>query len=81
MGSADEIAGWVNALPTLGQSGVALAIQSSPEYRTEVVTAYYNNLLRRLPDASGLNSWVFSNLDLKGVRIGFEGGPEFFTNG
>jgi hypothetical protein len=68
-------------LPSLGQSGVAQDIQSSSEYRTDVVTTYYSNLLHRLPDAAGLDGWVFSDLDLMAVRIGFEGSPEFFTDG
>ena len=79
-GSVDEIAGWVNALPVLGSIGVAQAIQTSPEYRTEATTAYYKNLLGRSPDAAGLNSWVFSNLDLLAVHIGFEGSPEFYND-
>ena len=80
MGSADEIAEWVNVLPMLGPSGVAQNIQSSSEYRTDVVTTYYNDLLSRPPDAAGLSGWVFSNLDLRTVRVGFEGSLEYYND-
>ena len=76
-----EAAGWLNALPQLGRGGVALAIEGSAEYRTDVVVDYYETLLHRLPDAAGVSGWIFSNLDLSTVRVGIESGREFLANG
>jgi hypothetical protein len=84
--SANEVAGWVNALPQLGLVGVALQLLQSSEYRSDVVTGYYNLLLHRQAgvygDPGGLAGWVFqSHQDLNTIRIGFEGSAEFFING
>ena len=81
MAGPGEAAGWVNALPQLGRAGVALAIEGSVEYRTDVVEGYYANLLHRPADTAGLDGWVFSDLDLSGIRVGIESSPEFFANG
>jgi hypothetical protein len=85
-GSASEITGWVNNIPMVGLIGVALQIQQTGEYRTIVVSGYYNVLLHRPPDVygdmGGLNAWVFmSNQDLYTIRTAFEGTSEFFANG
>jgi hypothetical protein len=80
-GSTSEVATWVNALPSLGRQGVALGILKTPEFRTYQFEGYYNALLHRPDDPQFLSEWVMSNLDIGAVRIGFESGPEFFTNG
>jgi hypothetical protein len=59
---------------------VALAMLHGQEFRTYQFEGYYNALLHRPNDLAGLNGWVMSNLDMHSVRIGFEGGPEFFAN-
>jgi len=46
---AVDAAGWVNALPALGQSGVALAFLTGQEFRTDQFEGYYNALLHRSP--------------------------------
>jgi uncharacterized repeat protein (TIGR01451 family) len=79
--SANELAAWVNALPSLGQQGVAQALLQSQEFRTDQFEGYYNALLHRPADPTGLNAWVLSNLDMRSVRIDFEVEPEFFANG
>ena len=66
-GSDADVAGWINALPTLGQSGVAMRILSSTEFRTDQFEGYYNALWHRPDDQPGLSDWVFSNLDMKSV--------------
>jgi hypothetical protein len=76
-----EVGDWVNALPQMGRQGVALAMLHGQEFRTYQFEGYYNALLHRPNDSAGLNGWVMSNLDMHSVRIGFEGGPEFFANG
>ena len=76
-----EVTGWANTLPQLGRQGVALGFLKSQEFRTNQFEGYYNALLRRSDDPTGLTNWVMSPSDMGTVRIGFESSPEFFTNG
>jgi hypothetical protein len=79
---AGEVAGWLSAVSVgLTRQEVALGFLQSQEFRTDQFEGYYNALLRRPDDPVGLNSWVMSNLDMRTVRIGFESGAEFYTNG
>jgi hypothetical protein len=78
---SSEVAGWINALAGLGRQGVPLSFLQSQEFRANQFEGYYNVLLHRPDDTMGLNGWVFSSLDISSVRIGFESGLEFFTNG
>jgi hypothetical protein len=80
-GSAAEVAYWVNQLPQLGRLGVAQGFLGAAEFRMDQFEGYYNALLHRPDDQGGLDYWVFSDLDLSAVRLGFEASPEFFTNG
>jgi hypothetical protein len=80
-GSSSEIDAWVNLLPTLGAGGVAHAILTSGEFRTYLVEAYYEVLLHRPGDATNRNTWVTSGMDATSIRVAFESGPEFFSNG
>jgi hypothetical protein len=80
-GGTAEVAGWVGALPQLGESGVAVNIVESQECRTDLVEGYYNGLLHRPADLTGLQNWVFSGEDALTIRIGIEASAEFFTNG
>jgi hypothetical protein len=77
---APELAGWIQALPTLGRNGLALGLLTSQEYRNLVVTGDYADLLHR-PADMGLTGWVLSGLDLGAVRRGFESSAEFFAHG
>jgi hypothetical protein len=79
--SSDELTAQVSNLGAMGQQGLALMVLQSQEYRGDVVGSDYVNLLHRAGDPTGVNSWVFSNLDLGSVRLGFEASPEFFANG
>jgi hypothetical protein len=74
-------AGWVAALPQLGRQGVAMAFLQTQEFRSNQFEGYYNALLHRPDDPTGLNTWAMSNLDMNSVRIGFESTAEFFANG
>jgi hypothetical protein len=76
-----EVDSWVNALATQGRQGVALGFLSSQELRSYQFEGHYNALLHRPSDAAGLSGWVLSGLDLRSVRLAFERGDEFFTNG
>jgi hypothetical protein len=78
---ASEVSGWVKTLPAPGRRGVAMAILSSSEFRTYQFEGYYNALLHRPDDMMGLGGWVASALDIATVRIDFESGEEFFSNG
>lgn len=78
---ASEVASWVNALPRLGRSGVALGFLASLEYRTDLFTSYYETLLHRVPSPTETQLWSQSGLDVLSVRIDIESSAEFFTNG
>jgi hypothetical protein len=80
-GGTSEVAGWVSALPQMGEIGVALNIVQSQECRTDLVEGYYNVLLHRPADLPGLEGWVFSGQDALTIRVGIEASAEFFTNG
>jgi hypothetical protein len=79
--SSSEAAGWNPAVAALGNQGAALAFLHTQEFRTDQFEGYYNALLRRPDDVTGLDGWVNSSLDMHTTRIGFEGGTEFYTNG
>jgi hypothetical protein len=79
--SSGETADGVAALQTAGRPGLASAVLQSQEFRQDQFEGYYNVLLHRPSDAAGLNSWVFSNLDIATVRVDFEANAEFFSNG
>ena len=74
-GSATEIAGWVNDLPTLGNAGVVLGFLTSAEFRTNQFGAYYQALLHRPADSAGLSGWVTSGSELarcpRRIRVQF----------
>jgi hypothetical protein len=80
-GAAAEVAYWVNRLPQLGRQGIVQEFLGAKEYRADQFEGYYNALLHRPDDPAGLNAWVFSNLDINTVRLGFEASAEFFANG
>jgi hypothetical protein len=79
-GSADEVVGWISALPRLDRQGVALGFLTSSEYRTDLFSDYYADLLHRPADPS-IRDAVFSNLDVSGVRVNFESSLEYFLIG
>ena len=81
--SSADVAYWVSQMATLGQSGVAAAFLASTEYRTDIVTADYLNLLHRTqpPSTGEVAFWVNSKMDLLSIAIAMEGTPEFFAYG
>jgi hypothetical protein len=79
--SSTEVSQWEKALPTVGRAGVAMAFVESAEFRTDMVTALYNTVLQRDPDAAGLSAWVSSGMDLRHLREGIEASPEALTSG
>ena len=80
---ANEVNGWVNALPHLGRQGVAAAILGSTEYRGISIKLYYSSLLHRPqpPSAAEVNFWINSKNDLLSIAIAMEGAPEFYAHG
>ncbi len=81
--SPPEVAGWVNLLPAMGRQGVAFSFMTGSaavEYRSDQTEGYYSTLLNRAADSTGLADWVFSNLDMAGVRIGVQGSLEFYND-
>ena len=81
-GEASAVAGWVQRVAQVGRQEVALGFLKSGEFRTDDFEGYYNALLHRpSADPSSLSGWASSNLDVSSVRIDFEAGPEYFTQG
>jgi hypothetical protein len=80
-GNSVEIADQVAGLAAQGQAGLAFEFLTSPEFRTDLVEAYYNVLLHRPSSAASRNGWVFSGIDAATMRVDFESGSEFFSNG
>jgi hypothetical protein len=82
-GSASDVNGWVNALPAVGNAGVASAFRSSMEFRTDVVTGLYTSLLDRTtaPSAAEVAGWVNSSLDILSIDVAFASSREYFQNG
>jgi hypothetical protein len=79
--TASELANGVVGMATMGRAGYVLSLLRGPEFRTDQFEGYYNALLHRPAEPTGLNSWLMSNLDIHSVRIGFETSPEFFAIG
>jgi hypothetical protein len=74
-----ELTNQVNALPQLGQQGLALSILQSVEYRANVVRSYYANLLGRAASQTEVAANVNSGLDLRAIRVNIESSVEFFS--
>lgn len=75
-----EVDYWIGQIARVGRTGVALGFLVSPEYRSNVVLADYNTVLRRsaTPTAAEVAGWVNSGLDTTAIRIAFEASVEFF---
>jgi hypothetical protein len=75
-----ELNHWLGILPNAGRLAVAGAFLVSAEYRGDVITGYYVNVLKRptLPSAGEVAGWVNSGLDLISILIRFEASPEYF---
>jgi autotransporter-associated beta strand protein len=57
-GSRAELDNWVNAIPGIGQQGVANAIIHSTESLARIVDGIYVHYLGRHGDQSGVSGWV-----------------------
>jgi hypothetical protein len=79
--SPGELSNAIVAIGRLGQQGFALSILQSQEFRTYQVEGYYNALLHRPSDSTGLNGFVSSAEDMSSVRASIEGTSEFFNKG
>jgi hypothetical protein len=81
--SVSEVNAWQQLLGSYSRQDVAGFLLASAEYRTGQVTAYYNDMLHRSggPTGEEVRAWVFGNLDLRQVRLGFEASQEFADNG
>ena len=80
-GSTAEAGGFVRAVPAVGRPAVALEFLNSGEFRTYQVEGYYNALLHRPSDATGLKAWASSGLDLAAILVSFVSQPEFTAQG
>lgn len=81
--ASGEVQLWTRALGSNRRSAIVEGFVHSAEYRTQMVDAFYVDLLHRsaAPPAAEANLWVNSNLDLLHLRIGFESSAEYFQNG
>jgi len=79
--SSTEIANWVSILSNTSRATVALDFVRSAEFRADLFSDYYINILHRPPDSGGLNHWVTSGQDIATVRVSFLGSQEFINNG
>jgi sarcosine oxidase gamma subunit len=79
--SAGEVASHLAILSSAGRDGDARGFLSSGEFRTYLVDVYYETLLHRLSDPSGLNAWLNSGIDAFGIRLSFDASGEFFSHG
>jgi hypothetical protein len=93
LGSEPEISAMLSAMSTLGRSGIAKAIVSSAEFRTNQVAAMYGvgnvgvldvpNIFKRktAPSAAELRGWVNSGYDLRTIAAYLLAGNEFAQTG
>jgi hypothetical protein len=77
---ADEITYWTNLLQGQTRTQAVMQFFQSPEFRTDVITALYNQFLGRDPENGGLTFWRNSNLTLKDIRQGILSSGEFASN-
>jgi PKD repeat protein len=75
---------WAGALDQgVSRSQIALDIEASGEYLTDVVQGYYQKYLHRAADPGGLNSWVSfleAGATFEQVEADFAGSTEYFQN-
>jgi hypothetical protein len=60
---------------------VALGFLQSTELRASVFAGYYDDLLHRTASGAEVLGWLNTGLDFSTVRVDFESGSEFFSNG
>jgi hypothetical protein len=78
--SASELSNAVNAVQWMGWQGLALAMLQSQEFQGYQDEGYYDVLLHRPADAA-LAGWLAAGPDGHAVRVAFESGIEFYSNG
>jgi hypothetical protein len=68
-------------LPQQGRQGVTAYILGSPEFRTDVIGAFYGSILQRSrpPTALEATAWVNSGLGLWPIQVAFESSFEAFA--
>jgi hypothetical protein len=81
--STPELNAWLGVLPALGPARLAADLLAGSEYRADVITPLFTNLLDRTSPASTAEvaPWVNSGLDLLTIELDFASSPEYFANG
>ena len=79
--STTEVNFQVNALAQESRQGLVSAFLQSREFRTDLFETYYEDLLHRPADQTGLSVFVSSSSDVTQVRAMFETSSEFMSNG
>jgi hypothetical protein len=75
-----EVQSWVHSVATAGGQAVAEGFLNSGEFRADAVSGFYNDLLGRQADQTGLDGWMSSNLDITQIRMGILESSEFAIN-
>lgn len=76
-------ASWLAALSHLSRQQVALALLSSPEYQTQLVSSWYERFLHRAVDPGSLAAWVNAmghGMSDEVVLSGIVGSDEYFSH-
>lgn len=77
-----ELQGTIAQIGSTGRAIVAGNFTGSPEYRTQVVSHFYDDLLRRsMLNIDDVNYWVNSGNDLLTIEVQFASTTDFQTNG
>ncbi len=80
-GSDSEVSGWVAGLARgMSRYQVAMAMATTPEWITTVVTRFYQDTLGRAPDSAGLSGWVSaarSGMPVAQIAAAFYGSDEY----
>jgi uncharacterized protein YkwD len=80
--SSAEVTYWLGLVPRAGRAQVAQAFLQSQEFRKDVVTDYYANLLHRAsaPSPAEVAGWSTSTLSILDICVLFESSNEFFSD-
>jgi hypothetical protein len=80
---SDEVAGWVNVLPSIGRASIVNLFVHSAEYRGNAIRPFYVHLLHRptLPSDAEVAVWVNTSMDLFSIEIVFTSTDEYYFNG
>jgi hypothetical protein len=79
----DEVAGWLNLLPSMSREAVVAGFVNSAEFRGNAVRQFYTDLLHRptAPPSAEVANWVNTPLDILSIEVAFASSGEYYLNG